>query len=192
MVWFRRGDDARTIPPIIIEGRLVRDSTLLIAKLSDMATQSYGNCRVHSWFLDGSGVGGPMIDRLAQMGHRNMIEVQFGGQCPDPRHFANMRSWMWAKMRDWLGRRGAIPTKDRKLEMDLTNQGLASSKGQYNADRLVLEAKESMKKRGLSSPDRADALALTFAHPVNMPKIMRDRSKDFFISDFGNQQGWMG
>jgi hypothetical protein len=30
----------------------------------------------------------------------------------------------------------------------------------------VLERKDDMKKRGLASPDRADALALTFAMPV--------------------------
>ncbi len=33
--------------------------------------------------------------------------------------------------------------------------------------RLVLEKKEDIKKRGLSSPDDGDALALTFAAPVN-------------------------
>jgi hypothetical protein len=191
VVWFRRGDDARTLPPIIIEGKLVRDSTLLVAKLADMATQTWGGVKVHTWFLDGTGVGGPIIDRLVQLGHKNMIEVQFGGQCPDPRHFANMRSWMWSKMRDWLGKRGTIPTKDRKLETDLTNQGLTQGNGS-NTDRLLLESKESMKKRGLDSPDRADALALTFAHPVSMPKVSRDRSKEFFVSDYENNQGWMG
>ncbi len=191
VVWFRRGDDARSIPPIIIEGKLVRDSTLLVAKLADMATQKYAGQSVHTWFLDGTGVGGPMVDRLIALGHRNMVEVQFGGQCPDPRHFANMRSWMWSKMRDWLGKRGAIPAKDRKLETDLTNQGLGQGAG-ANIDRIVLEAKESMKKRGLDSPDRADALALTFAHPVAMQQKYRDRSKDFFISDFESNHGWMG
>ncbi len=97
---------------------------------------------------------------------------------------------MWSKMRDWLGRRGAIPAKDRKLETDLTNQGLGQGAG-ANIDRIVLEAKESMKKRGLDSPDRADALALTFAHPVAMQQKYRDRSKDFFISDHEGNCGWM-
>jgi hypothetical protein len=32
--------------------------------------------------------------------------------------------------------------------------------------RKQLESKDDLKRRGFSSPDRADALALTFAHPV--------------------------
>ncbi|MEM9360802.1 MAG: hypothetical protein AAGB04_31895, partial [Pseudomonadota bacterium] len=37
----------------------------------------------------------------------------------------------------------------------------------YNAQNaLMLERKEDMKKRGIPSPDVADAFALTFAYPV--------------------------
>ncbi len=76
--------------------------------------------------------------------------------------------------------------------MDLTNQGLTQGQG-VNINRIVLESKESMRKRGLHSADRGDALALTFAHPVgNLQKGYRDRSKDFFISDFESNHGWMG
>lgn len=189
VVWFRRGDDARSIAPIVWPGETVRDSTLLIAKLSDLAGQLHNGVKVHTFFLDGGGVGGPIIDRLHQMGHKNMIEVQFGGQCPDPRHFANMRSWMWSKMRDWLGKRGAIPPKDRKLETDLTNQGLTQGAGS-NTDRLLLESKESMKKRGLDSPDRGDSLALTFSQDVRLPRIAR-RGQDFFSVEDQSAQGWM-
>jgi hypothetical protein len=38
--------------------------------------------------------------------------------------------------------------------------------------QIILEKKEDMKKRGLSSPDNGDALALTFALPV-APKAMQ-------------------
>jgi hypothetical protein len=33
-------------------------------------------------------------------------------------------------------------------------------------DAILLERKQDMKKRGLSSPDDGDALALTFSYPV--------------------------
>jgi hypothetical protein len=36
-----------------------------------------------------------------------------------------------------------------------------------SSGRLKLERKEDLKKRGLRSPDLADALALTFAEPVS-------------------------
>ena len=54
---------------------------------------------------------------------------------------------------------------DHELLADLTGveYGYALREGR---DAIVLEKKEDMKKRGLASPDLADALALTFAYPV--------------------------
>jgi hypothetical protein len=80
-----------------------------------------------------------------------------------------MRAYMWALGREWLGR-GAID-KDPKLEAALCGPGYSSDRH----DKLVLESKESMKKRGLRSPDDADALFLTFAQQVmpKPPKLVR-------------------
>ena len=157
VIRFRKGLDARSIPPVRLLGSETRDTTRLVAKIVDV---------VHEWkpqavFADGTGVGGPLIDRLKQMGY-NVTEIQFGWACPDPRHWANMRVWMWKEMRDWL-KRGAID-KSPELEMDLVGPDYHHNK----KDRVVLESKENMKKRGLSSPDDGDALALTFAIPVKV------------------------
>mgnify|MGYP007089698476 CR=1 FL=1 len=55
---------------------------------------------------------------------------------------------------------------DEVLATDLT----AVEYGFTAADQIQLERKEDMKKRGLASPDRGDALALTFAqHVTDMP-----------------------
>ena len=40
-------------------------------------------------------------------------------------------------------------------------------------NRLVIEDKKSMQRRGIASPDRADALCLTFALPVQVPTSRR-------------------
>ncbi len=53
-----------------------------------------------------------------------------------------------------------------RLESDLTGPG-------YELDSKVpiqLESKDEMKKRGVDSPDDADALALTFARRVAAPR----------------------
>jgi hypothetical protein len=164
VIRFRQGDDARTIEPIKIPAEETRDSMKLVAKLADLATQLHGpkKKKVQVWFVDGGGIGGPIIDRMKQLGFTNFVEIQFGAECPDQRHYANMRAWMWYKMREALGSRLAID-KDRALETDLTSVGLGRSD---KLDRLVLESKQDMKKRGLSSPDDGDALALTYARPV--------------------------
>ena len=111
-----------------------------------------------------TGIGGPIVDRLRQLGHTNVMEVQFGGRAPK-RKYANMRPYMWGQMRDWLGH-GCIDD-DARLEQDVTGPDYQHDKH----DRIVLEAKERMKKRGLDSPDDGDALALTFATPVLPPPV---------------------
>lgn len=156
---FRRGHDARSIPPIVIPGEQARDSMRLVTVAADVLSRDYNGRKVSMLFVDGTGIGGPICDRLRQMGHRNVMEVQFGGESPDPK-MANMRAFMWAKLRDWL-KNGAIDTS-ATLETDLTGPGYHHDK----RDRVVLESKESMKARDLASPDDGDALALTFAGAV--------------------------
>jgi hypothetical protein len=155
VICFRRGVDAVSIPAIKIPGEQTRDSTLMVSKLADVLAKY----QPAAMFLDETGIGGPLYDRLRQLGHKNVIGIQFGAASPE-RQYANMRSYMWGRMKDWL-QRGSIP-KNTQLEQDLVGPGYKHDK----QDRLVLESKEDMKKRGLASTDDGDALALTFAQPV--------------------------
>jgi hypothetical protein len=68
-----------------------------------------------------------------------------------------------ARPREWL-QHGAVPAHPDLLT-DLTGleYGYTIREGR---DALILERKEDMKKRGLASPDLADALALSFAYPL--------------------------
>ena len=104
-------------------------------------------------------MGGGVVDRLRQL-KRDVIEVQFGSKPDDGRKYANKRAEMWGRMKDWLAI-GGLP-RDEVLATDLTGVEY----GFRPDDSILLESKESMKKRGQASPDDGDALALTFAHPV--------------------------
>lgn len=109
-------------------------------------------------FID-AGAGSGVIDRLRQLGH-DVVEVNFGGRPSQP-EYLNKRAEMWFALRDWLRAGGSIPN-DTALKQDL-----AGPIYWYDAaNRIQLEPKDNIKKRGLPSPDMADALALTFAHPV--------------------------
>lgn len=163
---FRRGQDSRSIPAIRVPGELARDSMKLVTLAADVLGKLYDGRKVTMLFVDATGgsIGGPIADRLRQLGHRNVIDVQFGGESPDPK-YANMRAYMWGRMRDAL-KGGLAIDGTPALEMDLTGPGYFHDK----RDRLLLESKEQMKKRGLDSPDDGDALALTFAQRV-MPAV---------------------
>jgi hypothetical protein len=76
---------------------------------------------------------------------------------------ANKRMEMWYEMKEWLKSGGAIPD-DRKLRDDLVTPYYDYHRG---TGKMKLESKQAIKKvRKMPSPDRADALALTFAYPV--------------------------
>jgi hypothetical protein len=109
-------------------------------------------------FID-SGGGWGVIDRLRQIGVP-VIEIAFGGTADDPTKYRNKRAEMWGRVKEWLT--GGCIEKDEVLATDLTG----IEYGYTDKGQVALEKKEDMKKRGLSSPDKGDALALTFAYPI--------------------------
>ena len=180
IVWFRRGLDARSIPPIAIPGEHSQERSAILAKLSEVLAERRPDKRVSMMFVD-SAYGAPYVERL-RMRFDNIQEVNFGAPSPD-RHQANMRAYMWQKMKDWL-ERGAIPDGDPILETDLSAPGSHLNR----SDQLVLESKENMAKRNVASPDRADALALTFA--AHVPPVT-PQAEDMRFASTG-AGSWMG
>jgi hypothetical protein len=180
VIRFRRGLDARSIPPIRIKGEFTRDPAVLTGKLSDVLTRTYSGQRVAMLFLDSAGIAAPVESRLRSLNFKNIMTVNFGAHSPDAK-YAYMRDYMWGKLKDWL-RDGAID-KDAGLEADLSGPCLVSER----QNRIKLEDKELMKKRGLDSPDDGDALALTFAMPIAAAK-KTSKSE----GNYSGHDGWMG
>lgn len=163
----RFGDDQSII--LRRRGRDARLGTLKFRGIDTMqlaarVAAEIAACRPDAVFIDEGGVGGGVVDRLRQLGH-SVVGVNFGGSADGPVSgtlVANKRAEMWVKMRDWLSSGGAIDPADHDLAADLGSI-------EYSFDlhnQILLESKKDMKKRGLASPDCADALAMTFAHPV--------------------------
>jgi hypothetical protein len=160
VLFFRKGRDARSILPRIFTGL----STTQLAAQVSAAVLELG---IDAVFVDGGGVGGGVVDNLRDM-HINCFDIQFGAkpdgvgyaQGVEGEKYANKRAEIWGLMREWL-KTGAIPN-DEELIQQLT--GPTYTLNLQSA--IQLERKEDMMKRGVSSPDRADALALTFSYPV--------------------------
>jgi hypothetical protein len=179
VIRFRRGNDARSIPPIRVKGEFTRDPAVLTTRLAEVLTTLYEGRKVHTLFLDSAGIAGPIGQRLRMLGHRNVQEVNFGADSPDAQ-CRFMRDYMWQKMKEWLAA-GAIDGS-AELESDLVGPGVRSDQQQ----RVWLEDKRSMRNRGLDSPDDADALALTFASPVRATSTVKAPS---MVRRIGT---WMG
>ena len=120
--------------------------------------------RIAACFIDEGSMGAGVIDRLVQLG-KSVTGVNFGEKAGDGGKYSNKRVEMWGRMRDWL-QHGQIPD-DRELRDDLTGPEY----GYDRKERLLLEKKEDMRRRGLSSPDKGDSLAITFAEMVYAPEM---------------------
>lgn len=109
-------------------------------------------------FVD-AGYGTGIVSAGQTLG-RDWTLVWFAGASTDP-GCLNKRAEMWKDARDWLKAGGAIPA-DNVLYNDLIGpETVARMDG-----KIQLESKEDMKRRGLPSPNRADALVLSFAYAV--------------------------
>ena len=183
VIRFRRGFDAKSIPPIKIKGEFTRDPAVLTGKLADILRRDYDGERLAMLFMDSAGIAAPVESRLRLLGFENLMTVNFGAHSPDIK-CAYMRDYMWAAMKEWL--RDASIDSDPELAADLAGPCLVSDPQQ----RVKLEAKEVMQKRGLDSPDDADALALTFAMPIAPKETYTER--DHVRKLPGGEFSWMG
>jgi hypothetical protein len=122
--------------------------------------------------IDVGGLGIGIYDRLVEQGHGDVVSnVNFGSKPIEPPPIddsgkpsggpLNRRAEMWQNMKNVLQEgRFQIPD-DEALHADLTSCGYKYD----SAGRLVLESKADMRRRGMPSPDSADAMALTFSEP---------------------------
>jgi hypothetical protein len=148
----RHGRDAESKP---LERYRGVDTMTLASEVARLA-RLY---RPDTIFIDGGGVGGGVVDRCRQLAVE-VVEINFGNKATMA-GYANMRAQCWGNMKEAIADGIRLPN-DPDMKSDLTGVEYG-----YNVrNQIQLEKKEDMKKRGLQSPDIADALALTYAHPV--------------------------
>ncbi len=156
----RRGLDARSVKPLKFRGL---DPMQVAARIAEL----HEKLHFDAIFIDNGSFGGGVVARCQYL-KLPARGINFGAEADrsadhDGFPFFNKAAEMWGLMKEWL--QVGMVDRDAELESDLTNRqyGHAAKGGK---DCIQLERKKDMKKRGLSSPDDADALALTFAYPV--------------------------
>lgn len=108
--------------------------------------------------VDSIGVGGGVCDRLRELG-LPAIGVNTSESPALRVTYLNLRAELWFKLKAWLEARDVSLPKDDHLLAEL----VAVKYKFTSSGKLQIESKDEMRKRGLSSPDRADAVCLTFA-----------------------------
>lgn len=166
VIRFRKGLDARSIPAIKLR---IPDLMQIAARVAEAINAH----KPDAVFVDATGIGAGVYDRLVQLNYQNVHAVNFGERLDvEPGGgvaYANMRAKMWGGAKDWC-KTGCLPD-DRDLQADLT----AVNYGYDVNNAILLEKKDDMKKRGLASPDDGDAFALTFAMPVARRNVQDDK-----------------
>jgi hypothetical protein len=110
-------------------------------------------------FVDGSGMGAGVVDRLRQLNFQ-VVDVNGGNSSLNSR-FLNKRAEMWTEMKEFIEGLCELP-KDSRLKEELT----CVEYGFTDKGRIRLQRKEDIMDSYGFSPDKADALAMTFAYPV--------------------------
>jgi hypothetical protein len=149
IIYHRRGPVAR------LHGEHRHDDTMVTAGRVKRALEETGASNAA---IDADGLGAGVFDRCAEQG-LPVQEIRGGMAARDSEHFANRRAEMyWGLRQRFEDGDIDIPDDDELLAQLTSMKWKVNSRGQ-----ILIESKDDMKKRGLPSPDKADALAYVFA-----------------------------
>jgi len=116
--------------------------------------------------VDSIGLGAGVADRLRELQREHkelrstsVIDVNVSESNAMNQQAAKLRDELWLACREWLETRAVKLPRDDEMRAELLGPTYAfTSNG-----RIKVESKADMKRRGMRSPDVADALCLTFA-----------------------------
>lgn len=125
--------------------------------------------------IDVIGIGAGVVDRCSELGLPvRGINVAETGAVKE--QYMRLRDELWFRAREWLSAKDCAMPDDADLIAELT----APKYKITSSGKIQIESKDEMQKRGVMSPDRADAFCLTFAggtQRIEPPKSPRERYK---------------
>lgn len=108
--------------------------------------------------VDSIGLGSGVVDRLREL--RLPARGVNVSESPSMKGtYQNLRAELWFATKAWLEQRGCRLPMDEDLMAELAGPRFKFS----SSGKLQVESKDDMRKRGLRSPDLADAVCLTMA-----------------------------
>jgi hypothetical protein len=150
----------------IRQGNHVMDITSFksmdLMQLCGVIKNKYDDCtaieRPQEILVDVIGLGAGVVDRLAEQ-NLPVRGINVAEAPSTKKNFLNLRAELWFAIKDYLTQRDCrLPVDD-----DLVAELAAPMYKYTSTGKIKIESKEEMRKRGIKSPDKADALALTMA-----------------------------
>ena len=111
--------------------------------------------------VDEVGIGAGVVDRLSEEGLAGLVPVQFGARplrTLTAHQFLNLRAQTYWALRERMREGHIALPHDAVLSAQLSNLRYHYTQ----TGQIQIESKDDMRRRGLSSPDKADAIALLF------------------------------
>lgn len=155
---YRKGNFAEVLE------KIESSDTMTLAGKAKVWLKQYPKAKLR---IDVIGVGAGIFDRLKEQPDvASRIEgVNVAAAATDNENYVNLRAEAWQDTKEWL--------RDAVLEEDEDWFQLAQPKFKIQSSgKLLLESKEDMRKRGVKSPDVADALVLTIARATEGGEFM--------------------
>lgn len=128
--------------------------------------------KVPAW-VDVIGIGSGVVDRLWEQKVRGVSAFDAAAKAYDSGRFVNRRAEVFWSLREAM-ERGEIDLPAAGEDDDLKAQ-LGAIKWKVNSDgRIQIESKDEMKKRGLPSPNHADAAVMSAIRSRYVPSLRTD------------------
>lgn len=150
VIYFRHGGLVRFVDEIKEEARTTETAKWVHQHAVDLAVDEVR--------IDMHGIGGGVIDYIVtEIPNRRYAvrEMNSNQAPPDKRRWHNGKAYWWDRFR--------MDIRDGLIDLDLSDETLSdelvtvSYKFQATTEALLMESKEDLKKRGVKSPNRADA-----------------------------------
>lgn len=153
--------------PVIAHGQnLMKTVGDIVITYRQLLTENPTYRGVITAYIDDTGLGGGVTDRLNEvkmeerLNRLEIVPINFGMKPPQDGselHYGNITTYMWANVRTMLENNELQIENDDELVAQLTVRKYSIS----SSGKITLEKKKDMKDRGIKSPDRADAVALS-------------------------------
>lgn len=155
---YRTYDSTRSMDTMEISGLIIR------------ALEDTGASVVR---VDAIGIGKGVYDRLREL-NKPVVPIIASQQASDPETFENLRAEMgWGIRERFEAGDIDVDPEDEELASESTRiRYKLSSRG-----RIILESKDSMRQRGLPSPDHFDTMAMCFA-PIGVGEFRTETTKE--------------